>query len=75
MNQKRIVTCLSNKRVPNTLTVGKDYEVLGVLEDIYVSGRKCALAYDVECDDGIERVYSAERFTDKPAPVGETPAL
>ena len=74
MSQKRMVTCLSNKRVPSTLTVGDDYEVLCVLEDIYVSGRKCVLAYCVECDDGIERVYSAERFADNPAPVSEAPA-
>lgn len=74
MNQNRMVTCRSNKRVPNTLTVGDDYEVLCVLEDICISGLACALAYCVECDDGIERVYSAERFTDNPAPVNGNPA-
>ena len=56
--------CVDNRRV-KYLTKGRSYEVSWNYTNYpCVSGKPSILkdAYDVVCDDGVERVYPAERF-------------
>ncbi len=57
--------CVDDRRVKHALTEAEDYTVVWAYEDYpYVSGRPSVRgpAYVVICDDGVERVYGANRF-------------
>lgn len=65
------VRCIDNKRVQKKLTIGKEYEVKYESDGLYVSSSTFAPAYNVCCDDGVERWYAKDRFepvaAEKPA--------